>query len=60
MGNLIVTLRCPQQREFVNLDTENTYKSDSKVKVPPILSEFSHSLQKLLDSELTWQYNTFL
>ena len=38
--------------DLVNPDTENTYKSDSKVKVPPILREFFRPLQGLMDSEL--------
>ena len=38
--------------DLVNPDTENTYKSDSKVKVPPILREFFRPLQGLLDFEL--------
>ena len=38
--------------DLVNLDTENTYRSDPKIKVPPILKEFFRPLQGLLDSEL--------
>ena len=38
--------------DLVNPDTENTYKTDSKVKVPPILREFFRPLQGLMDSEL--------
>ena len=38
--------------DLVNPDTENTYRSDPKIKVPPILREFFRPLQGLLDSEL--------
>ena len=30
--------------DLVNPNTENTYKSDSKIKVPPILREFFRPL----------------
>jgi len=38
--------------DLVNPDTENTYKSDPKGKIPPILREFFRPLQGLTDSEL--------
>ena len=38
--------------DLVNPDTENTYKVDSKGKVPPIIREFFRPAQGLLDSEL--------
>ena len=38
--------------DLINPDADNTYKSDSKVKVSPILREFFRPLQGLLDSEL--------
>ena len=38
--------------EIVNPDTEKTYLSDKKSKVPPILREFFRFLQGLQDSEL--------
>ena len=37
---------------IVNLETEVTYKSDPKVKVPPILREFFRPLQGLTELEL--------
>lgn len=38
--------------DIVNPETENTYKSDPKVKVPPILREFFRPLQGLTELEL--------
>ena len=38
--------------DLVNPDTEDTFKNDSKIKVPPILKEFFRPAQGLLDSEL--------
>ena len=39
-------------RDFVNPNTDNTFKIDSKVKIPPILREFFCLAQGLLDLEL--------
>jgi len=39
-------------RDLVNPYTEDTYKNDSKIKVPPILKEFFRPAQGLPDSEL--------
>ena len=38
--------------DLVNPDTEDTYKNDLKIKVPPILKEFFRPVQELFDSEL--------
>ena len=38
--------------DIINPDSEETYKSDTKSKVPPILREFFRFLQGLQDSEL--------